>query len=240
MGEQLKGKVCLITGAAGRIGRALVERFLVAGATVIAVDLSAPNAEGADNMKCDQGDPQSILELEEAIRKKYGRVDCVVNNGAVGGHRCSFHEKSLDEYEEVMRVNVRGPFLINQAVLRLHLKNTERPLSIVNMASTAGRIATSLASVYSMSKHALIGMTKNIAQEYATQNVRCNSLSPGYMEVPNVQGFSKEELAENISKSPLKRGGKPIEVANLALFLASDEASFITGADYLIDGGRTA
>ncbi|RSH90324.1 hypothetical protein EHS25_001658 [Saitozyma podzolica] len=240
MAGRLEGKICLITGAAGRIGRALVDGFVEAGATVIAADLVKLEHEGVDAVVCDQGDVESIAKLEEYIKAKYGRVDCLVNNGALGGNRCNVHEKPLQEYEDVMRVNVRGPLLLTQSVLRLHLAEPTRPLSIINMASIAGRRAVSLGSVYSMSKHALLGLTKSVAREYADKNVRCNAISPGVMEVPNMQGFDEESLSKLMSTVPVGRGGKPLEVAHLAVFLASDEASFITGSDYLIDGGSSA
>ncbi|EIW68773.1 hypothetical protein TREMEDRAFT_63232 [Tremella mesenterica DSM 1558] len=234
----LDARICVITGAAGRIGRAIVERFQQEGATVVAVDILSVSLPGVDNVICDQGDPSSIQALEQHLKQKYGRIDCLINNGALGGYTCPIHEKPLEEYDDVMRVNVRGPFLLIQAALRLHLSNPSKELSIINMASIAGHRPGAGNSVYSVSKHGLIGLTKAAASEYGGQGVRCNSISPGMMEVPNVQGILPERFEKGAETIPLRRRGKPVEIAELAVFLASDKASYINGADYLVDGGR--
>ncbi|KIR32101.1 hypothetical protein I352_05331 [Cryptococcus deuterogattii MMRL2647] len=229
MHQDLQGRICAVTGAAGRIGRAIVENLALAGGTIIASDV-------AEGLHFDTGGPGKV---------EYGRLDCVINNGAIGGGMVPLHAKDLKEYSSIMDINVRGSFLLMQAALRLHINrrktsDDQQQLVIVNVASTAASHPELLGSIYSMSKAALVSLTKSVAKEYGDQQVRCVAVSPGMMDVPNVQGFSSSDLAKIIKSIPLQRSGAPHEVANLITWLVSDKASYVTGTEIIIDGGRLA
>ncbi|MFT3761813.1 MAG: SDR family oxidoreductase [Pseudoxanthomonas sp.] len=242
---RLDGKVAIVTGAANGIGRAIAELFRAHGATVAGYDLGAPPAGTA---ACDffgQGDvadADAVAGFVERVHKAFGRIDVLVSNAGVDVFSPPL-ETSPETWRRNLDVNLGGHWNFARAVLPHMLDRGAG--SVVNIASVHGHRIIEGAFPYNVAKHALIGMTKALGIEYASRGVRFNSISPGLILVDRIERWfdaqpdpaqarrAQEELL------PPKRIGLPSEVAETALFLASDEARFINATDVLIDGGRT-
>lgn len=245
---RLSGKVAIITGAAQGMGEAHAKAFVNHGAKVILTDL---NVEAGQKLADSLGD--SAIFVKQDVSKKadwdnvlatgeaaFGPVNVLVNNAGVLGKITSTLEFTEDDYRFVCDINQVGVFLGMQAVLPSMINAGGG--SIVNISSVAGMVAIYGAPnlAYVGSKFAVRGMTKQIAVEYGQNNVRCNSIHPGYIRTPMMAAATDEEGGDALSMIPLRRLADPIEVSNLAIFLASDESSFITGMEHVIDGGMTA
>lgn len=242
MTDRLHGRVALVTGAASGIGRAIAERFIAEGAIVIAADVSdritaVAQEIGATPRILDVSDPTDVAATEEWVRAAFGGLDVLANNAGIPGGQARIHETALEDWDRVFSVNTRGHFLMLQAGLRLMLG---RGGSIVNTASLAGLRATPLTSAYVASKGAVVQLTKAAALEYAADGIRVNAIAPGVVQTPILDAWDEENLAKIYASVPLGRGADPAEIARVAAFLASDEASFVTGQIWAIDGGRTA
>lgn len=249
--ESLKGKVVIITGAGSGIGQAAAVQFAAAGSKVVVADFSEQG--GADTLKMiqdaggegvfvktDVSDSESVQAMVAKTVETFGRLDCAFNNAGVGGVSAPLHEYDEKVYDHTIAVDQKGVFLCMKYELQQFLKQ-ESIGSIVNMASTAGLDATPNMIAYSASKHAVVGMTKTAAIEYAEKGIRVNAICPGAIETP---GLTKGEFAQFLDQyranQPMKRFGTPQEVANAALWLCSDAASLITGVPLPTDGGLTA
>jgi NAD(P)-dependent dehydrogenase (short-subunit alcohol dehydrogenase family) len=243
---ELDGKIAVITGAGSGMARASTEVFVREGARVLAVDVSGREKETAAQFgdavvpfHCNMGDEAEVEALFAAAMETFGKVDAVLNVAGVGSAQ-PLAEVTMEEYDRVMDVNLRGVLLGTK-----HGINTMVPTGggvITNWSSTGGLNASPLpVSVYAASKHGVIAITKQAAMEYGMQGIRANAICPGFIETEMSGGPGAAEKFPGLVKgTALKRGGQPHEVAELAAFLTSDRASFITGAAIPVDGGLTA
>jgi 2-keto-3-deoxy-L-fuconate dehydrogenase len=242
----------VITGAGSGIGRAIAQRFAQQGASVRIVDLDekAGNAaaqeiaaSGADAKvyACDVSDQSSAKEVFNKLARQ-GRLDILVNNAGVS-HIGTVETTTEADFDRLFRINVKGVYNCTYAAIG-RMKSQGGGV-ILNMASIAGTAALADRFAYSMSKGAVVAMTYSVAKDYLAHKIRCNCISPARVHTPFVDGYLRknypgreQEMFQKLSASqPIGRMGEPEEVAALALFLCSDEAAFITGTDYPIDGG---
>ena len=247
----LKGKVAVVTGGASGIGKAISEKFASQGAYVNILEFNKENGEQAVEeierkggqasfYQCDVSNHQQVKEVISIIQNKH-QIDILVNNAGIA-HIGNIEGTEEEDLDRIYNVNVKGVYNCMYAVIPF-MKT--RGGVILNMASIASSVGISDRFAYSMSKGAALTMTYSVAKDYLDAGIRCNSISPARIHTPFVDGFIKknypgkeEEMFEALSKTqPIGRMGKPEEVANLALYLCSDEASFITGTDFPIDGG---
>jgi NAD(P)-dependent dehydrogenase (short-subunit alcohol dehydrogenase family) len=252
---RLANKVALVTGAGTGLGRAIAVRFAEEGAKVVVNDINGDTAKktveqinGAGGIAVYiQGDTSKETDAERAVKlavDTYGGLDVLVNNAGVEVWKV-VHEMTLEEWDQVMSVNMTGVFLMSKHAAR-HMLVQKRGGAIVNLSSSAGLVGMPLLGVYTASKHGVIGLTKTMALELRDQNIRVNAMCPSFIETDMVVERSLPLLramgipVDNIVVEKQGRLGKPIEIANLALFLASDEASFISGAAVPIDNANTA
>lgn len=247
---QFQGRVALITGSAGGQGRAAALAFAQAGATVVGCDVNdAGNRETATMVRAvggammewgavDLGDPAQAEAWVERAVSEAGRIDIVYNNGSAARFG-AIDEMSVHDWRFTMRNEADLVFHVCHYTWR-HLK--QRGGVIINTASVSGHAASRAAPqcAHSAAKAAVLGLTRQLALEGAPHGIRVVSISPGVIETPGNAAYLADPVMRNqmLSDAMLQRPGKPEEVAALALFLASDAAAFITGADYLIDGGR--
>ena len=245
----LKNKVAVITGGGSGIGKAIAELFAKQGATVHIIELNAEAASAAVSEIKEQGGTAfahtcDISKQQQVIDtfKTMAKVDILVNNAGIA-HVGAADTTSEADFDRVMMVNVKGAY--NCLFAAIPLMKVNGGGVILNTASIAASVGITDRFAYSTSKGAIFAMTLSVARDYLHDNIRCNSISPARIHTPFVDGFiaknypdNQEEIFEKLSKSqPIGRMGKPEEVAALALYLCSDEAGFITGCDYPIDGG---
>ena len=251
------GKVALVTGGGGGIGRATCLAFAARGAKVVVVDfdpqigedtVSAVHAAGGDArfVQADVTKSADVRNYVKAAMNAYGRIDCFFNNAGIEGKVVPIQEYDEDVFDAVIAVNLKGVFLGLRHVLPVMLKQGGG--AVVNTASIAGMVGTAGMSAYVASKHAVMGLTKVAAAEVGKSGIRVNAICPGPIDTRMVQDLAKQVSPNNPgavqerygASLPLGRYGTADEVANILLFLSSDLASNITGAQYPIDGGRTA
>ena len=250
---QLQDKIAVVTGGGSGIGAAIARLFASRGATVAILDRSETAAAAvaagirgsggkAGSLTCDVSDPASVAAAFAAVDGEHGRVDILVNNAGIS-HVGSIERTSPEDLDRLYGVNVRGVYLCARAAIEIMLRQGGGV--IVNMASIASLIGVADRFAYGMTKGAVLAMTRSIALDYVKRGIRCNCICPARVHTPFVDGYlaanypgREAEMYRELSQyQPIGRMGKPEEVAALALYLCSDEASFVTGQAYPIDGG---
>jgi 3alpha(or 20beta)-hydroxysteroid dehydrogenase len=238
---RLDGKVALITGAARGMGRTTAELFAQEGAQVIAGDVREPDPPfDSDAIQAIHLDVSSEDAWKQAVGdavERYGRIDILVNNAGVIQYE-GLEEMTLEIWHRTIAVDQTGVFLGMREVVPVMKRNGGG--SIVNISSIWGSAAVSGAHAYHAAKSAVRNMTKNVAMEYATDGIRANSVHPGYIVTPLTEVQAPEVNQLMIDTTPMRRPGQSIEVAYGTLYLASDEASYVTGIELVIDGGYLA
>ena len=248
MNGLFNGKTALVTGAAGGIGRATAIAFAEKGADVFVSDISVEGGEetvsiikdmGRDAFfgKCDVSNSNEIESLISTAVKTYGKVDVAVNNAGIEGNLANIVDCPKEEWDRVVAVNLTGVWLCMKYEITQMLKQGGG--AIVNIASIEGLIAFPGMSPYVASKHGVNGITKTAAIEYATSNIRVNSLCPGIIDTKMIDRLSTpiEDLDTLIETSTAGRKGRPEEIAKAAVWLCSSEASFVNGHNMVVDGG---
>jgi NAD(P)-dependent dehydrogenase (short-subunit alcohol dehydrogenase family) len=252
---RLKDKVALVTGAASGIGHACVERFLAESARVVGIDVAAPSRplEAASDEHavgfaiCDVRDEGAVRDLVAAVVHEHGRIDAVVNAAGVAGGG-PVHLLDETEWHRVIDINLTGTYLVSKHVIDQMLK--QEPVdgergSLVNIASVEGLEGTAGGSAYNASKGGVVLLTKNMAIDYGGQGIRVNTICPGFIETPMLDSvFGQPGLetvaADVLGEHKLRRLGRAGEIASVAAFLVSADASFVTGIAMPVDGGYTA
>jgi NAD(P)-dependent dehydrogenase (short-subunit alcohol dehydrogenase family) len=252
MSARLAEKICIITGAGSGIGKASALRFGREGGCVVVADVDGVSAEntvaeiraaGGTAMAClaDVTDPAAAKRLADETAARFGRIDVLFNNAGISGVG-TVHETPVELWDRVMQVNVRGVFLVSKYVVPYMLKR--RGGSIINMSSTIADIGLADRASYAASKGAVLALTRAMQVDYAPFGIRVNALLPGTIHTPFVEKYLRESYPnrEDGLKAIRKRQltaelGKPEDVASAALFLASDESSFVMGSAFFVDGG---
>jgi NAD(P)-dependent dehydrogenase (short-subunit alcohol dehydrogenase family) len=253
---RLDGKVAVVTGAAGVIGSATLRLLAERGARIVAVDRNAPDLKAAVRdlpasaqafaVTADVSSEDEVADYVRAAVDRFGTIDAFYNNAGIEGDIAPITRYSLETFRKVLDVNVVGVFLGLKHVLPVMLKQNSG--SIINTASIAGLIGSSDVAAYSASKHAVIGLTKSAALECAGTGVRVNCVCPGLIDSRMLSAIIEGRNPGNapvpndriVERIPARRLGQACEVASIVAFLASDEASYVSGSAYTVDGGRTA
>lgn len=246
---RLDQKTAVVTGAGSGIGKAVALLFARQGAVVHLLDLNEPALQEVAQQVTAAGGKAVVRQADvtnrDAIHELFrdiGKTDILVNSAGVS-HIGKVEDTSVEDFDRLYNVNVKGVYLCMQAAV-LQMKSNGGGV-ILNLASIASNIGLPDRFAYSMTKGAVYAMTLSVARDYIKENIRCNCISPARVHTPFVDGFLKknypgreQEMFEKLSKTqPIGRMAKPGEIAHLVLYLCSDEASFITGSDYPIDGG---
>lgn len=246
----MKKRNILITGGANGIGLAMVKKFADSGANVFFIDTQEESGKAVEAELEEKGlkakflfcDITNSISVESAIDEIIGGIHVLINNAGIS-HIGNVENTAEEDFDKVYEVNVKGAFLVTKKVIP-KMKAVGGG-AILNMASVAATMGLPDRFAYSMTKGAMLSMTLSIARDYVSDGIRCNCLSPGRVHTPFVDGFlaknyhgkEKEMFAKLAATQPIGRMAEPKEIADLAFFLCSDEAGFITGADYNIDGG---
>jgi NAD(P)-dependent dehydrogenase (short-subunit alcohol dehydrogenase family) len=241
---QLDGKVAIVTGGASGIGAATATRFAAEGAITVLMDVT--RTDGV--IEVDVRDEAAVLAAFAAVHARHGRIDAVVNAAGVAGGG-PVHMVESDEWDRVVDINLKGTFHTNKAAITLMLQQAANAIgqrgSIINIASIEGLEGTEGGSAYNASKGGVVILTKNLAIDYGRRGIRANVICPGFIDTPMMnQVFGLDGMADIrrsfVKAHALGRVGEAHEIAAAALFLASDDASFVTGTSMVVDGGYTA
>jgi NAD(P)-dependent dehydrogenase (short-subunit alcohol dehydrogenase family) len=253
---RLDGRIAVVTGAAGVIGSATIRLLAERGARIVAVDRKREQLEAATRelpataealaVTADVTDEDEVADYVRAAVDRFGTIDVFYNNAGIEGEVKPITQYSLEAFRRVIDVNVVGVFLGLKHVLPVMLKQNQG--SIINTASIAGLIGSPQIAVYSASKHAVIGLTKSAAWECTGTGVRVNCVCPGLIDSRMLSAILDGRNVGNaptprdkiVERIPARRLGQAAEVASIVAFLASDEASYVSGSAYTVDGGRTA
>ncbi|MDD2601053.1 MAG: 3-oxoacyl-[acyl-carrier-protein] reductase [Kiritimatiellae bacterium] len=240
-----EGKVAVVTGAARGIGRAIAEDLADRGADVVVCDLrkewldesvAAVEAKGRKSLAVavDVGDGDAVNACIKEVMEKFGRIDIMVNNAGITKDTLLIRMSDQD-WDDVMRVNLKGTFLFSRAVARPMMK--QRSGAIVNIASIIGLIGNAGQANYAASKAGVIALTKSTAKELASRGVRANAIAPGFISSKMTDALSQDVRDQMLANIPMARFGEPEDIAKAVAFLASDEASYVTGQCLSVNGG---
>lgn len=246
----LKGKVAIVTGGGSGIGEHTAKLFAENGAKIVVSDI---NEEGGNRVvkdikdkggnaifvKADTANHEDSKKTVDAAIKEFGKLDIAVNNAGVGGPQSKIGETEIEAWNKVIDINLNGVFYGMRYQIPAMQRN--KGGSIINMASILSQVGFATSAGYVSAKHGIVGLTKNGALEYAAEGIRVNAVGPGFIKTPLIDENLPEEQQEQLAHMhPIGRLGKPQEVAELCLWLASDKSSFVNGSYYAVDGGYLA
>ena len=240
--SSLQGKVAIVTGASRGIGAAIVKELAAKGATVVACARSIESCEGASMcQKVDVSNAEQVDACVKATIERFGKVDILVNNAGITKDGLLMRMSDAD-WDQVVDINLKGTFLFTRAVSRPMMKNraadgTQLGGAIVNITSVVGITGNAGQANYTASKGGVIALTKTTAKELGSRNVRCNAVAPGFIESKMTEGLSDEIRKSCMDSIPLKRFGHVEDIAKAVAWLASDDASYITGQVISVNGG---
>jgi len=249
---RLKDKVAVVTGASSDIGISIVQRFVEEGAKVVLLgrkletlkmaQSTVKNQDAVASIQCDITNESQVLKTVEQIISNYGRIDVLINSAGAINDPVHFHEMPESEITKLININMLGTFKMTKAVLPS--MREKKSGCIINLGSISSERAIPRVhlAVYSATKAAISMFTKSIAIEYARSNVRCNCINPGIINSGMIKPYLDDPKARKVleDRLPLNRIGEPVDVANAAVYFASDEANWITGVILNVDGGKTA
>lgn len=238
---RLKDKVAVITGGSRGIGRAAVELFAEEGATVYCLDVSLDVSFDSDRIIFIEHDVTSMSAWEVVVSRivdEAGRIDILFNNAGAVGSYAGIEDITLEDWDRIVGLNLNGVFYGTRAIIPV-MKNQGGGV-MVHTSSMWGYVGATGVAAYTASKGAVRSLSKNVALTYAADNIRSNSLHPGIIGTPMVMAQDQALTDAILDKTPIRRLGTPREVAFAALFLASDESSYVTGTELVVDGGHTA